>query len=310
MEIYALVTAEYDTLRLDHFLKNNLGDDISRSSVQKWIRSGNVTLRGNPVTKTGHKVSQGEEYLIQIPARSKPNLEPVPMEIPVLWEDEHYLLVHKKPGIATHPGPGDRQHTLVNGLLYNFPHLSGTGGASRPGIVHRLDKPTEGVLAVAKNDRAHVLLAKLFQNREVEKTYYAWVLQAPKEPKGKIDLPIRRHPRERLKMAIGETGRAAITNYETLQVETTRKGRKFSLLKITPETGRTHQIRVHLASIHCPIVGDLLYSRSAWEYTKYGMLLLAKRLSFLHPFTGRKVEAEIEFPERFLDFSQNVKSFF
>lgn len=311
MIITTTVSDNYNESRLDVFLVEALGDDISRSSVQKWIKMGCVKQDSAlPIKKTGHKIYTGDTFLVEIPAKPKPNLEPIPMDIPVLWEDEHLMVVHKKPGIATHPGPADRSTTLVNGLLYQFQNLSRFSGIDRPGIVHRLDKPTEGVLVIAKNDRIHNLLGKLFQERKVEKTYYAWVLQAPREPEGTIDLPIARHPKERLKMCIREEGRRAVTHYQTKKIVHSQKGRKFSLLELQLETGRTHQIRVHLQSLQCPIVGDLLYSRSGNEYKKYGMLLLSKRIQFHHPITQEWISVEMDFPERFLDFEKNSHLFF
>ncbi|WCL49216.1 RluA family pseudouridine synthase [Leptospira sp. GIMC2001] len=310
MELTATVLEEYNDQRLDIFLLEAVGDDLTRSAIQKWIRSECVQLDDKPITKTGHKVYTGEIYKILVPAKPKPFLEPVKMEIPIVWEDEHIRIVHKAPGIATHPGPGDRSITLVNGLLYQFNNLSAGTGTDRPGIVHRLDKPTEGLLVVAKNDRAHAAMAKLFMDRQIHKTYYAWVLQAPQESKGTIDLPIGRHPKERLKMTVREDGRPSITHYETLQVVCTKRGRKFSFVKIQLETGRTHQIRVHFQHIGCPVVGDLLYSRSGNDYKKYGLLLLARTIQFVHPFTQEEISAEIPLPTRFLDFEKNCVNIF
>jgi 23S rRNA pseudouridine1911/1915/1917 synthase len=310
MIITATVSENYHNARLDVFLVETLGDDISRSSVQKWIKQGCVFLQEKTITKSGYRVEENDTFSVHIPAKPKMNLDPVDMEIPILWEDDHYLIIHKKPGIATHPGPGDRSMTLVNGLLYQFNKLSQGSSQERPGIIHRLDKPTEGLLVIAKNDKAHALMAKLFQERTIEKTYYAWVLQAPLESVGTIDKPIARHPKERLKMTIRDEGRTSITHYETQKIIHSQKGRKFSLLKLKLETGRTHQIRVHLQSINCPIVGDLLYSRSGANYKKYGMLLLAKSLGFDHPITGEKVYVELEFPDRFVEFEKNCSQIF
>lgn len=306
MEIINTVSEEYDNQRLDQYLVESIGDDISRSSVQKWIRKGCVKLGEDVITKTGHKVYSGDILNIQIPAKPKINLEPIQMDIPIIWEDESYRIIHKKPGIATHPGPGDSSETLVNGLLYQFQQLSKGSSDERPGIIHRLDKPTEGLLIVAKNDKAHAAMSKMFQERNINKIYYAWVLQSPIEPEGTINMPIGRHPKDRLKMTIREDGRNAITHYKTIKVVNSKKGRKFSLLEINLETGRTHQIRVHMQSISCPIVGDLLYSRTGMDYKKYGLMLLAKSISFIHPYSGESVTAEIDFPERFDNFEQNA----
>jgi 23S rRNA pseudouridine1911/1915/1917 synthase len=331
MRIFAEVSENHNHARLDLFLLESIGDDLSRSSVQNWIRKGGVRLEDRVISKTGHKVEAGETYQVDIPAKLPPNLEPVSMNIPVLWEDPDFWIVHKPAGIATHPGPGDRSVTLVNGLLFQFQQLAGMGRIqnsagenphpdytlsqtnkenSRPGIVHRLDKPTEGLLIIARTERAHSAFSKLFLERKIKKTYFAWVLQAPKEPIGTIDAPIGRHPKERLKMTISESGRNAITHYKTIEIINSKKGRKFSLLEIQLETGRTHQIRVHMQSIGCPVVGDLLYSRSGNDYKKYGMLLLAKSLEFPHPFQpDRIITVSLDFPSRFLEFQKNCSQF-
>ncbi|MDZ4724599.1 MAG: RluA family pseudouridine synthase [Leptospira sp.] len=312
MQINITVSDDYQDSRLDVFLKENAGDDLSRSTVQKWIDSGYVTLLGASeiIKKNGYRVSPGEEFSIQIPPRPASRLEPIPMDIPILYEEDEFMVIHKKPGIACHSGPGDDQPSLVNGLLYQFKQLSSVGGERRPGIVHRLDKPTEGVLLVAKSDRAHAMLAKMFQERKVKKLYNAWVLQSPVEALGTIRMPIGRHPVERIKMCVREDGRDAITHYKTEQIVQTQTGRKFSFLSVQIETGRTHQIRVHLQKIGCPVVGDSLYSRSAKEYAQYGMLLLAKEMSFPHPFIADKtIDISIEMPERFQTFARKCKSY-
>lgn len=305
MIIETKVPDSYEGYRLDLFLLESLSDDLSRSTIQSWIRQGGVRREGIPILKSGYKVSEGETFEITSIAKPKINLEPVKMDIPVLYEEEDFWIVHKPPGIATHPGPGDRSITLVNGLLHQFSQLSSQSGSTRPGIVHRLDKPTEGVLIVARNDRAHAYLSKLFMERKMNKVYYAWVLQTPPETEGTIDQPIGRHPKERLKMMVRPDGRRAITHYKTIAVINSKKGRKFSLLEIHLETGRTHQIRVHLLSIGCPIVGDLLYSRSGMEYKKYGLMLISKSIQFTHPKDQHDVLAQIEFPKRYTDFEKN-----
>lgn len=312
MQIILKVSEDYDAQRLDVFLKENAGDDLSRSTVQKWIDSGFVTNQttDKEIRKNGHKVVLGETYSVQIVARPPSRLEPIRMDIPVLFDDEEFMVIHKKPGIACHSGPGDDEPSLVNGLLYQFQNLSQSGGERRPGIVHRLDKPTEGVLLIAKTDRAHAALGKMFQERKIEKTYYVWVLQAPVEAKGTIQLPIGRNPVERIRMCVREDGRDAITHYETEKIIQTQTGRKYSFLKIGLETGRTHQIRVHLSKIGCPVVGDSLYSRSAKDYSQFGLLLVAKELKFEHPFqSGKIIQVGIDFPERFLTFERKCVNY-
>jgi len=312
MQINVTVSEDYVDSRLDIFLKENAGEDLSRSTVQKWIDSGFVTdlKEGKTIQKNGHRVSIGEEYGIQIPPRPASRLDPIQMDIPILYDEEEFMVIHKKPGIACHSGPGDDQPSLVNGLLYQFKQLSSVGGERRPGIVHRLDKPTEGALIIAKSDRAHAALSKLFQERKVKKQYNAWVLQSPVEAEATIRLPIGRHPVERIKMCVREDGRDAITHYKTEQIIQTQTGRKFSFLSVQIETGRTHQIRVHLQKIGCPVVGDSLYSRSAKEYAQYGMLLFARQISFPHPFQeGKLIDISLDLPERFQTFARKCKSY-
>ncbi len=304
------VSDEFHLSRLDLFLKSQAGEDLSRTVVQRWIEEGWVTneTKNELSTKNGSKVLLGEEYSIDIKERPPSRLEPIPMDIPILWEEDEFLIIHKKPGISCHQGPGDDTPSLVNGLLYQFQNLSQAGGVNRPGIVHRLDKPTEGVLVVAKTDRAHVALSRLFQERKIEKEYLAWTLQSPPDAQGSIRLPIGRHPVERIKMAVREDGRPSVTHYETQEIVHTATGRKYSMVKLNLETGRTHQIRVHLQKLGCPVVGDSLYSRSAKEYDSFGLLLLSRKLAFDHPFDpGKRIDVSIDLPERFKVFSKKCR---
>ncbi|GBF51635.1 23S RNA-specific pseudouridylate synthase [Leptospira ryugenii] len=312
MQIQLTVSEDYADARLDLFLKDQAGDDLSRSTVQKWIESGWVRDAETEeiLGKNGLRLRADQKLNIQLQPKAESHLEPIPMDIPVLYEEEEFMVVHKKPGIAVHSGPGDDQPSLANGLLYQFQQLSSVGGNRRPGIVHRLDKPTEGVLLIAKSDRAHAKLSAAFQNRQVEKTYQAWVLQSPVEGQGTMRLPIGRHPVDRVKMCIRETGRDAITHYKTEQIVQTQTGRKYSFLTIQIETGRTHQIRVHLQHLHCPVVGDSLYSRSAKDYAQFGLLLLAKKIKFPHPFSPEQyLEVEIDLPDRFKTFERKCRSY-
>lgn len=305
-----LVPMECAGQRLDHFLASHLSDIATRSQIQRWIERGGVSVQGLTTTKFGFKLDFGTEIQVRRPELPPAHLEPIPMEIPILWEEEEFAVVHKPPGIACHPGPGEDKPTLVNGLLHQFNKLSFHSNARRPGLVHRLDKPTEGVLLVAKSERAHSILAGFFQNRTIQKTYLAWVLQSPPDSQGSITKPIARHPVDRLKMTITEKGRNAISHYTTKEIIPTHNGRKFSLVEIELETGRTHQIRVHLQSIGCPVVGDSLYSRSWKEYENFGLLLLAQRIAFQHPFLPNKtIDVSIELPQRFLDFQRKCRNY-
>ena len=319
MKIVQEVSPEFEGIRLDQFLSERMGDGFSRSQVQKWIEMGNVRLSSShelapnqdlPPSRKSLKPSQklkGNETIeVEIPKKRETNLEPVNLNLKVLFEEEDYLVIEKPDAIATHGGPGDSSTTLVNGLLYHFQSLSQVGGFERPGIVHRLDKPTAGLLVVAKTDRGHLAFSKLFQTREIEKEYVAWVWNSVFPPEGTIDAPIGRHPKERLKMCTRPDGRPAITHYQTMKVMTTMQGRKFSFLKIRLETGRTHQIRVHLQKQSASIVGDLLYSKASSDYAKYGLLLFSKRLKFRDPFSNKIQEIELDLPERFLKFEKSL----
>jgi 23S rRNA pseudouridine1911/1915/1917 synthase len=293
--------------RLDHYLNRSTGEEISRTSIQKWIKLGYIVQSPNNQTvKSGQKVKLGEIFTIHIPPRTNTHLQPISMDIPILLEEEDFIIIQKPAGLSSHGGPQDNRPSLVNGLLYHFKELSGFGGESRPGIVHRLDKPTSGVMVIAKNDRAHIALSKKFQNREVEKKYFAWLIQSPKNLNGRIESKIGRHPTERLKMCIRDTGRKAITIYKIIKTIQSRKGRVFSLVEVMIETGRTHQIRVHFQSLGCPVVGDMLYSRSGAEFEKYGLLLFSQMIRFEHPFEKREIKVELPFPDNFLNFENEA----
>lgn len=297
------VDLEKEGMRLDQWMAELLQTDASRSLVQKWIRNGYVS---GPIEhiKSSQKVAAGEIFAVTIPQIEPLDFVPVDMHIRILYEDDDLAVIIKPPGIAVHPGPGERRETLINGLLYIWKNLTQTGESFRPGIVHRLDKPTEGLLIIAKHERALRQLSAAFRKNEIEKTYYAWLLQTPLQGVATIDRPIKRHPRERMKMRIDATGRKAVTHYWIEKTITTHLGKKFSFAKIMIETGRTHQIRVHMSSIGCPIVGDDLYSRSSAKYEKFGMLLLAGKLKFKHPFQDREMEFVLDIPERFHEFEK------
>ncbi|TGK02993.1 RluA family pseudouridine synthase [Leptospira langatensis] len=310
LELHAEANAGSEGSRIDKFLKDFLGDEISRASIQHWIDSGWVKDgSGKIILKPSYKVSPGEEFQISVPPKPPLNLTPVKMDLEVLKETPQYLIIRKPPGIASHSGPGDRSTTLINGLLYKFKELSSIGGEDRPGIVHRLDKPTEGLMIVAKNDTAHAKLSELFRRRNITKKYLAWVQGSLPEGEGTIDKPIGRHPVERLKMTVTTKGRPSITHYQVLQTAVSKNGRKFSLVEADLETGRTHQIRVHLQSLRSPVVGDLLYSRNAHLFENYGLLLLSYWLEFKDPFSGEEVQIVLPIPERFKNFENNLENF-
>lgn len=291
--------------RLDEWFAERLGDAGSRSQVQKWIEGG-LLLGGGRRLRSSTRVKAGERYGVVVPAPVLPDLTPVDLNLRLLYEDEELAVIVKPPGIAVHPGPGDGGLTLLNGLLHLWKDLPEHSDPIRPGIVHRLDKLTEGLLVVAKTERALRALSARFKERSVLKEYWAWLLASPPRDRDVVSLPLERHPVQRLKMRIAKpgTGREAISIYRIERVIPSQKGRRFTLTRIRIRTGRTHQIRVHMAHLGAPVVGDPLYSRSASHFSSCGMLLLARRLRFHHPLEGRELEFELEFPERFVDFEQ------
>lgn len=281
--------------RLDVFLAEKI-PNLSRSQAKKLISEGRVKVGGEPLTKPKHRLKPGEEVQVFIPAPRPLSLEPdtgVPFEI--LYEDEGLAVINKPAGVVVHPAAGHLEGTLVHGLLARLKDLSGVGGAMRPGIVHRLDKDTSGLLLIAKDDRTHQALSAMFKERKVKKVYLALVHGVPQALSGKIEAPIGRHPVNRKKMAIRPEGREAITFWRVKEAF-----RRAALLEVEPLTGRTHQIRVHLASIGHPIVGDELYGGAKPHGPKASRQLLhAWKIRLKHPLTGKELTFEAEPPGDF-----------
>lgn len=263
----------------------------SRAALQRLIREGRVLLADGPA-RSSYKVRGGEGVVVDLPAPTPSTLDPEDRPLDILHEDADLLVVNKPPGLTVHPGAGRRSGTLVNALLHHCRDLSGIGGSLRPGIVHRLDRETSGALVVAKNDAAHRSLSDQFKARTVRKIYEALVWGRPRSPEGILDSAIGRHPTARTRMALRPSGRAARTVYRlALPLGVV------SLLEVRPETGRTHQIRVHLSALGHPVVGDALYGgarqRGAREpralkalLSYRGLALHARSLGFRHPRTG------------------------
>ena len=278
--------------RLDVFVARRL-PELTRSRVRRLIDAGLVAIDGRPAAKAGVRLEPGQAVRLTLPPPAPSELEPEPIPLRIVYEDDDLLVVDKPAGMTVHPSPGHSRHTLVHAVLAHCPNLSGIGGEGRPGIVHRLDKDTSGLIIVAKHDAAHVSLARQLKERKVEKTYLALV-EGRVEPKaGVIDGAIGRHPRHRKKMAVVERGREARTRYRLLREVDGR-----SLVEVRPETGRTHQIRVHLASIGHPVVGDALYGgRGGTASSLRRQFLHAQRLAFRHPRTGDRLELEAPLAE-------------
>jgi 23S rRNA pseudouridine1911/1915/1917 synthase len=279
--------------RLDHALHDWL-PEFSRARLQEWIKRGRVLVNGSQ-GRSSRLLREGD--LLDVEPAELPPLRAAPEAIPltVLYEDEHFVAIDKPAGMVVHAGAGVHGGTLVNALLHRFGTLSGVGGDLRPGIVHRLDRFTSGVLLVAKTDAAHRLLAAQFAGRQVEKTYLALVHGSVKTDRGRIEKPITRDPQRRIRMtARFEYGRAAWTDYRVLH-----RFERFTFLEVRIGTGRTHQIRVHFSSIGHPVAGDRLYGAPAKVEglpTLGRFFLHAHRIRFRHPFTGQAVEIESPLP--------------
>ncbi|HEY5768893.1 MAG TPA: RluA family pseudouridine synthase [Terrimicrobium sp.] len=279
-------------VRLDRCLAGCL-PEISRTRIQAIIRSGGVLLNGAPA-KASEIVRAGDEVLwCESPPVRCESAEAQEMPLEILFEDHFFAVLSKPAGMVVHPGPGHKSGTLVSGLLHHFGSLSQIGGVERPGIVHRLDKETSGCLVVAKTDAAHRSLAAQFAGREVAKVYLALVAGTPKWRSGVVDAPIWRHPANRKKMAVCVTGRgrAAVTEYRVLG-----STGSVTLMECRPRTGRTHQIRVHLKHLGCPVLGDPLYGRRA-NFSRH--MLHAWKLEFRHPDDGRMLAFEAAAPPEF-----------
>ena len=284
-----VVDEENANTRLDLFLAREL-PDISRSRCQRLINEGQVLVNARPV-RPSYRLRTGDEVSVYLPPAETPLVvpEPIPLEIP--YEDRDLLLVNKPRGMVVHPGAGHYRGTLVNALLYHCTDLSGINGVLRPGIVHRLDKETSGLLMVAKNDAAHLSLAAQLKERRILREYTALVYGQIEKDAGSVNAPIGRHPRNRQKMAVTPKGREAITHYTVIE-----RFARYTLLKISLATGRTHQIRVHLAYIGHPVVGDLKYGPARPHLGLSGQFLHAGVLGFTHPATGEFLRFEAPLP--------------
>ena len=288
------LTAEAEGERIDAFVARNI-PDLTRSAVQKLLEKGSVLSGGKPLRKNDRTVS-GQELEVLLSDPEPVDILPQNIPLDVVYEDEDVIVVNKPVGLVVHPAPGHPDGTLVNALLYHCgTSLSGINGELRPGIVHRIDRDTSGLIIAAKNDAAHLALAAQLQDHSLARTYEAVAVGNLKEDSGTIDAPIGRHPVDRKKMAIDwKNGKRAVTHYTVL-------GRYpgYTYVECRLETGRTHQIRVHMASIGHPLLGDVVYgSKKPWPGLA-GQCLHARKLRFVHPSTGKLVEVECPLPDWF-----------
>lgn len=279
--------------RLDLFVISVI-KDLSRMNAKRLIEDGNVQVNSKN-SKVSYKVQNGDIIQIHIPEAKQLDLKAQEIPIEVVYEDSDVIVVNKPKGLVVHPANGNWDGTLVNAIMAICKDsLSGIGGEVRPGIVHRLDKDTSGLLIIAKNDKAHINMSNEIKNREVKKVYIALVRGIVAENEATINMPIGRSNKDRKKMAVVKNGKEAITHFKVI-----KRFDKYTLLEVKIDTGRTHQIRVHLSEIGHPVVGDEIYSNGKNEFGVHGQLLHAKSLDFKHPITGKDMHLEAELPEEF-----------
>ena len=288
------ITAEESGERIDALLAR-LVPELTRSAAQRLLEEGLVTLRGVPVKKN-RRTEPGEVYAALLPEPELPEPEPQDIPLDIVYEDADVVVVNKPRGMVVHPAPGHPDGTLVNALLWHCGEsLSGVGGERRPGIVHRIDKDTSGLIIAAKNDYAHLALSAQLADRSLSRVYEAVARGEFREEAGTVDAPIGRHPTERKRMAVTERGsRPAVTRWEVIA-----RYRGWTHIRCRLETGRTHQIRVHMAYIGHPLLGDMVYGAKKPERGLEGQCLHARELKFLHPRTGEAIHLSTELPEYF-----------
>ena len=288
------LTADTPGERLDAFLARSV-EGMTRSAAPRLLEGGCVLRNGRP-GKKNDKLQPGDTVCLTIPEPKEVDILPAEIPLDIVYEDQDLLVINKPKGLVVHPAPGHEQDTLVNGLLFAKGHsLSGINGELRPGIVHRIDKDTSGLLAVAKNDLSHVVLASQLKDHSMYRIYDAIVCGVLKEDSGTVDAPIGRHPTDRKKMCVTDrNSRSAVTHWEVV-----RRYAGYTHIRCRLETGRTHQIRVHMAYIGHPILGDTVYGHKKPELGQSSQCLHASVLSFRHPRTGRVVVTMAELPEYF-----------
>jgi 23S rRNA pseudouridine1911/1915/1917 synthase len=290
----AIVTEQQEGARLDRAL-GELFPEFSRSFLARLIENGSVRINAQTAAKPSHRVQTGQQIELDVPPPAPSTVEPQDLPLTILFEDADLVVIDKPAGLVVHPAAGHADQTLVNALLFTVKDLSGIGGELRPGIVHRLDKDTSGVMVIAKNDEAHRALTAAWNTEKVRKEYLALVYGTPSQLRGTIDAPIARDPRDRKRMAVVPTGRRAVTDYEVVE-----RLRHASLIRCSLRTGRTHQIRVHMKHLGHPIIGDPMYSGPQWRgipdkkvqkaiAAAGRQMLHAERISFVHPRSGEAV---------------------
>ena len=282
--------------RIDSFLSGKT--EFTRTRIQQLIKDRNITVNGKP-TKSSYKIEENDEIIIEVPEVETTEIKPENIKIDIVYEDSDIAVINKQAGLVVHPAHGHYSGTLVNAILYHIKDLSGINGEIRPGIVHRLDKDTSGLIVIAKNDKVHTALTEMFKEKKIRKTYLAILKGKLNKSEGKIVTQIGRDKNDRKKMTViddATKGKNAITNYRVIS-----QNNLFTLVKVNIETGRTHQIRVHMRYLGYPILGDSVYGRKDNEKRQ---MLHAYKLEFIHPVTGRQMEFIGEIPE---DFQKALK---
>lgn len=301
-EIEIIISKEDLNERIDKFLSLNKYV-ISRTKVQKMIEENQIFVNEKQV-KLNYKLKENDRIKLLIEEPKESSMIAEKMDLDIIFEDDHYIVVNKPKNMVVHPGIKNETGTLANGVMYYAKDkLSGIGGEKRPGIVHRLDKDTSGLIIIAKNDEAHIKMSDMLKNREVKKIYLALVKGHINEDRATINMPIAQDKNDIAKRCVRKDGKKAVTHFKVIDRITTKTG-KYTLLEINLETGRTHQIRVHLSYIKYPIVGDEVYSNPKNEFNIKGQALHAYKLEFIHPITKKKIELVSEYPEWFKEIKE------
>lgn len=300
--ISLIVTAEYEGLRIDKYLTEVLSD-LSRSYIQKQIENGGLTVN-EKASKSNYKIKTEDEISFNIPESVIPDINPENIPIEIVYEDEDVCIVNKPQGMVVHPAPGHYSGTLVNALMFHLDgRLSGINGVLRPGIVHRIDKDTSGLLMVCKNDFSHIKISNQLKDHSCERVYHAIIHGCPEKDEFVIDKPIGRSDKDRRKMSVREDGKRAVTHVKVLN-----RFKNFSYIECKLETGRTHQIRVHLSYLGYPILGDPVYCNIKESIKTNGQTLHAKTIGFLSPSTGERKFFDSELPEYFKKLLNYIES--